>query len=438
MTEYVLTSPTSDITNLIFSIVGIYMAHSLYKSQRKRWQTILAWVLVNIFFAVAAIILHMLFPAINYERISMCVGIFGILVYLYLFPHIPIAQRIFTYFLVDTCMNFVVLLPRTFSVWLAPQLGLHPDTLFAPLYVTVLVAFLIGFRLFFLPSILKALPIFKEKLISLTLFSATSYITMFLLVDPWGAFPSVSLYDISLYWGFMAIVTLGYILCFRTLGSILVSSETRHLSDTALLQAKITANEYYSMLENISQVRQIKHDISHHLFAISSLAKQEKHSEILTYLDDLSMMVPQVRVGTSNFITDSFLDYYEGLCKNSNIDFQSNITYSETNVYNQMQLGTFLGNSLKNAYEAALDVENNKRFVKIHGMQKGAQIIFHIENSYAKDPLPDYKSLKGDEHGYGLSSIRNVTEKCGGYLNISHENNVFLLHAVMIIDNPQQ
>lgn len=100
----------------------VNMAHVLYKTPRKRWQAITAWIAVYLVWGLGVWPITWLLPSVSYERASMLIGLTGIFVYMYPFPQIPIAQRIFTCFFVDTTMNLVVLFARTTSVFLAPQL----------------------------------------------------------------------------------------------------------------------------------------------------------------------------------------------------------------------------------------------------------------------------------------------------------------------------
>ncbi|MDD3346677.1 hypothetical protein [Oscillibacter sp.] len=102
-----LSSAAASLADLIFGPTTIWMAHTLYKTPRKRWQAVLTWVII---YAVLILFTHSvesLMPEMTYERASMVLGFCGIFAYLYLFPNIPISQRIFTYgstpILVDDC-----------------------------------------------------------------------------------------------------------------------------------------------------------------------------------------------------------------------------------------------------------------------------------------------------------------------------------------------
>ena len=80
------------IPNMGFAIFGIYMAHSLYKTPRKIYQCVFAWLSVYAFWIAIGIPLDAIFlnnpafPDVTHERICMFIVPAAVLVYRYLFP----------------------------------------------------------------------------------------------------------------------------------------------------------------------------------------------------------------------------------------------------------------------------------------------------------------------------------------------------------------
>ncbi len=434
MTEYVLTFPIGDITNLMFSLVGIFMAHSLYKSPRKRWQCILAWVIINIVWALLSVLFSSILPHVVYERVGIFVGLTGIFVYLYLFPNIPIPQRIFTYFLVDTSMYLCVLLPRTISLFIAPPLGFHPDILFVPVYCIVMGSFIFCFHRYLCNYILKALVSFQKNLTTLAVFAATAYITMLFFVDPWGNFTAKSFSEAILIMGSMGVVLLGYLLSFRTLTGIVNQMELDQLAQTALTQAQLAQKEYQTTMESINQIRQLRHDMTHHFRSIHAMAASGQTEELTEYISNVAQLVPEQNLGGQNFITESFLNHYRSLCGEQGIAFSSKIDYDERKLKDKSRLGILLGNALKNAYEATLAETISNPFITVEGWEQGSQFVFIIQNSYTGNLKEGYHSTKGLDRGFGITGIRGATEGHGGYLEISHTDTVFTLNAVIVAD----
>lgn len=204
-------------------------------------------------------------------------------------------------------------------------------------------------------------------------------------------------------------------------------------TDMALLQAQLAEQEYHSTMQSISQIRQIRHDMTHHLTAISALAAQGSRDELLAYINTLSDVVPEQSLSDRNFVTESFLEYYRNLCRDEGIAFEAAIRYDEAELTNKSHLGILLGNALKNSFEAASS-SDSPRFIHVEGRKQGAQLVLIVQNSYSGSLNEDYRSTKGKERGLGLSGIRSVTESHNGYLELSHTDTEFTLKAVLVME----
>lgn len=202
-------------------------------------------------------------------------------------------------------------------------------------------------------------------------------------------------------------------------------------AETAQFTAFLTEREFHSTLENISQIRQVRHDFIHHLTTLSAIAEKGRKDELLSYISSMSELVPSHPLSEHNFITSSFIEYYRELCNDAGIRFEAVIRYNEDLCQNKTHLGILLGNSLKNAYEAALESNDAERFVSVEGRQHHQQLILIVKNSFSGKLDEKYSSTKGEGRGLGLAGIRNVTECHNGYLELGHIDTVFTLKAVL-------
>lgn len=433
---YEFPSVMGDITSLIFSFGCIWMAHSLYQTPRKLWQIIGIWLVSYLLCALGTTALQAIYPHILYERLGMYVGVTAIIAYLYLFPHIPVSQRIFVYLFVYTTMYCCMLLPRALSLLIAPPLNYDPDQLFVPIYITLNLLFVFVMQKYLLDYLRRALHYFERYSISLTLFATLAYLNILLFFDPWATLPALSLYDFAVIFLVMLTMLGGYALSFRTMINISEQSKLNQLAEAAQLQAQLAQREYRNSMESIAQIRKIRHDISHHLRSLHALAIQNSDDEIIDYIEPLLQEIPTQALGSRNFITDSFLEYYREQCATSAVAFTAEIRYDESKLSQKNQLGILLGNALKNAFEAASNSQIPQPFIKITAHEKGTQIVFLIENSYSGQLNPNYTSTKNKDRGFGLASIRSATEQSGGYLSLSHTEDVFTLKAVIPTINP--
>lgn len=199
------------------------------------------------------------------------------------------------------------------------------------------------------------------------------------------------------------------------------------------LKAKLAEKEYDSIVETMTMIRRVKHDLNHHLISIRALIGAEKIEEALKYIDSATNRIPRSDILNGNFITNGFVDYYSGICEENDISFKVEVMYNEVDIIDKTDLGIVLGNSFKNAYEGALHASKEKRFVEFIGKKVNNQIVIVVKNGYADELKVDFASNKGENRGLGISSIRSVTEGKGGFFDAKGEDDIFTLKVVMVI-----
>ncbi len=97
------------------------------------------------------------------------------------------------------------------------------------------------------------------------------------------------------------------------------------------------------------------------------------------------------------------------------------------------------GNILDNAIEAAQAMDDpEKRIISLNVSTRDDLLLIECQNFCTdhltmKDGLPETTKENKDYHGYGTRSIRMLTEKYGGDLNISAEGGVFHLSILLPI-----
>lgn len=96
---------------------------------------------------------------------------------------------------------------------------------------------------------------------------------------------------------------------------------------------------------------------------------------------------------------------------------------------------SLFGNALDNAIESVAELEPAKRTVGLFIKSVQNMISIHIENYFEGERvlvngLP--KTTKGDEeyHGYGMLSMRAITEKYNGTLAVEITDNIFSLNIL--------
>ena len=90
---------------------------------------------------------------------------------------------------------------------------------------------------------------------------------------------------------------------------------------------------------------------------------------------------------------------------------------------------------LQNAFEASLKLLPEHRYVKLQIKTKQSRLLIRITNRFNYELKIDSGLLrstkKSDNHGYGLSSIRNAAESLGGFADYKIEGDMFVLDVAM-------
>ena len=100
-------------------------------------------------------------------------------------------------------------------------------------------------------------------------------------------------------------------------------------------------------------------------------------------------------------------------------------------------LYSFFGNAIDNAIEAVQSLEEReKRYVHVMLREAKGMLLIHVENFFQEEPRWDEEgelvTSKDDRayHGFGVKSIRYITEKYKGELQVRTEKDLFILEAL--------
>lgn len=180
------------------------------------------------------------------------------------------------------------------------------------------------------------------------------------------------------------------------------------------------------------------HDFKHHLAVLRELNTEEKPQELARYLDTLLQTSHKhtACAHTGNDMIDAILNCKAAETEQLKINFKFTTNLLTAVSIFPTDLCGVLANQLDNAFEACATIEEeSKRDVQVEIKQVQEMLFFKVRNTVAEDPFrnnPQLKSTKADEanrHGFGLESIRLITEKYHGCLQTEFENGWFISSA---------
>lgn len=199
-----------------------------------------------------------------------------------------------------------------------------------------------------------------------------------------------------------------------------------------LIELQARENETYRETREILNMKY--HDLKHQLDVLSEI---KNRNEMVENIKDIKnkIYVYDAYASTGNTVVDIVLTQKSLICSSKNIRFTYIVDGEALKVFSNNDIASLLGNILDNAIEAADKEEGDYRLIKLN-VAKNNRVLTISQSNYTKnhpvtyDDLP--KSTKMDQgiHGYGLKSIKYITEKYGGEMDIKFDEETFRLNLV--------
>lgn len=192
---------------------------------------------------------------------------------------------------------------------------------------------------------------------------------------------------------------------------------------------------YRISMENAELINIKCHDLKKQLRAIRKMPDTEDKTSSLKEIENAVMIFDSV-VKTENNTINLIVSEKSLLCEKYGICFSYILDTLPLSFINKLDLYSLLGNALDNAIEEEIKIADpQKRIISLNIAKKGEEVCIHVEN-YTESTIVFEQGLpvtsKKDKrfHGYGTKSIKYITEKYGGKLIISIEDNIFSLDVL--------
>lgn len=215
-------------------------------------------------------------------------------------------------------------------------------------------------------------------------------------------------------------------------------SERNQLLDNMLTQQL----EHYKNL-NIAnkKVRAIKHDIKNHCFTLNQLLKAKDIEGAQDYILTISEEIigDSAKVyNTGNAVFDAMVTEKENKAKELGIETEIQVMIKEEVGVSNLDWCVILGNTFDNAIEACERIEDSEKKIWLDVKSRGEMLNISMKNT-AKPPeeKPEglYQTSKenAENHGIGLSNVKNTVKKYDGILQTKYEEPYFML-AIMLCE----
>lgn len=201
-----------------------------------------------------------------------------------------------------------------------------------------------------------------------------------------------------------------------------------------ILQSQYTL--YRKSGESIDIVNRKYHDLKHQ---IAVLRAEEDSAKRLAFLDEMESEIKmyEAQNKTGNSVVDTILTGKSITCQKHNIELTCVVDGKLLNFMHVMDICTLFGNSLDNAIECEIQIEEQeKRLIHVEVVSKKDFIVLRFENYFEgdieiEDNLPATTKANREYHGYGIKSIKYTAKKYGGWVTINKKGNWFELNIVI-------
>lgn len=194
--------------------------------------------------------------------------------------------------------------------------------------------------------------------------------------------------------------------------------------------------QYQLSKENIEIINHKCHDLKHQIAALRT-AKEEELSQYIDEVEESVMFYDSV-VETDNEVLNTILSEKSLYCEKHQIKLSCIIDSDHLYFMSTMDIYALLGNALDNAIECVSKyVDPEKRVISLTIYAKESFLCIQTNNYFDgelsfKDGLPlSTKNRRRAYHGFGMKSMKHLTEKYGGTLYANLENGIFMLQIIL-------
>ncbi len=216
----------------------------------------------------------------------------------------------------------------------------------------------------------------------------------------------------------------------------LLRTRSLAVQNEVLEQAMRDNQKYYEMSrETIAIINRKCHDFKHQLKALSMVSDEERNTYIKEAQENI--LFYQHLVYSENQVINTILAEKGLFCEEKNISLTCTIDDVSLDFIHVPDLYAMLGNAIDNAITYVSQFEEAQmRVINFTVHQKKNFIQIQINNPYRGAPLeagqlPETSKSDKVNHGFGLRSIRYLTQKYHGRMDIYTADGLFTIQILI-------
>ncbi|MCR5352893.1 MAG: GHKL domain-containing protein [Clostridiales bacterium] len=204
--------------------------------------------------------------------------------------------------------------------------------------------------------------------------------------------------------------------------------------------AKSEKNAIFADAQREKEIRKFRHDIKNSLYGAKALVDAEEYKRASDYLGEMldeASSLAKDKSYSDNLIANAVMKKLAAKC-GEDIKFSAEIAVGDfLSGLSDKDVAVFFGNLADNAYEAALEVKNNEKFINFSSSVREKMYVIYCENSFdgkiEQDEGGKIITSKKDKknHGFGLESVEKIISKIGGKIETGDcSDGIFRISAV--------
>ena len=212
-------------------------------------------------------------------------------------------------------------------------------------------------------------------------------------------------------------------------------TQTELLNSLMAGQLKQAGAELASLRRAEAQAAAYRHDMRHHLTAISAFLSADRPRQAEEYIrqvqSDIEAITP--RRFCENELVDLLCSSFSSRAERMGVRLTLEAALPGTLSISDTELCALLSNGLENALNAVEALGENRRWVEFYCGVRLDKLLIEIKNPYAgritfRDGLP---VSARPNHGHGCRSIHTISQNCRGLCEFQAEDGIFTLRAAL-------
>ena len=216
--------------------------------------------------------------------------------------------------------------------------------------------------------------------------------------------------------------------------------DSRQWMTTYKIRSEMAIEREQHVRESINQVREMKHEMRHHILMLHSLLDQKQYdmaSEYVSTLEEDIQSINQIQF-CRNMLINTIVSAYAVRFEKKGIEASFNLSVPDKIDIIDTDISMLLTNILENAMEAAEKTQDKAKVQMNISAENNMMFIEERNTMLARSIVGSGTTLTSTKenkiyHGYGLGVIKKIVKKYDGDIKIDIHDSEFVLKAYINI-----